>query len=126
MDVRHDVIQQAIELSRVVQGEDVRVLEAGNCPNLPQEPLGADGGRQLWSQDLDGNQAVVLVVVREVDGRHATPTDLALDAESVAEESGQGSVVVDVGHVAPREGLSRGNMNSPSADRNAQPGLPAP
>ena len=84
-DERHDVVQDAIGLARIVQREDVRVLEVGREPNLPEEPLGADGGGELGPQGLDGDLAAVAQVGREVDRGHAAFADQALDLISVAE-----------------------------------------
>ena len=48
--------------------------------DLAQEPLGAERGGELRAQHLDRDVAVVLEVVREVDGGHAAAPELALDA----------------------------------------------
>ena len=46
LDERHDVVEQAVGLARVVEAEDVGVLEVGGDPDLAQEPVGAErGGR---------------------------------------------------------------------------------
>ena len=48
--------------------------------DLAQEPLTAERGAELGMQHLDGDVAIVLEIVREVDGRHAAGAELALDA----------------------------------------------
>src|SRR4030095_526598 len=90
-----------VVLSGVVQRQDVRMLQPGDRADLPQESLRAHRGRELRLQDLDRDEALVLVVLREVHGRHATPTDLTLDRESLAEQSRKSPAIVGVVHVRP-------------------------
>ena len=47
--------------------------------DLAQEPLGAQRRGELGAEHLERDLAVVLEVVREVDGRHAAAAELALD-----------------------------------------------
>jgi len=42
LDVRHDVVDVALRLATVVQGENRGVLELGRDLDLAQEPLGAE------------------------------------------------------------------------------------
>ena len=48
--------------------------------DLAQEALGADYRRELGAQDLDGDIAVVLEVVREVDRGHAAAAEFLQDS----------------------------------------------
>ncbi len=68
---------------------------AGNL-DLPQEPLGADGGGQPGLEDLDRNLTAVLQVFGEVHRRHPTATQLTLDLVAVGE--GSLEAIQDVGH----------------------------
>ena len=52
-------------------------------PDLGEEALAAEHRGQLGAQDLEGDVAVVLEVVREIDRRHAARAELALDAVAV-------------------------------------------
>ena len=52
-----------------------------------EEALGAERGGELGAQDLDGDVAIVLEVVREIDGGHAARAELALDAVAVGQSS---------------------------------------
>ena len=62
----------------------------------------ADHGGELRAEDLDGDGAIVLEVVREVDGGHAARAELALDAVAVGEGVREGRR--DGRHLAgPRE-----------------------
>ena len=59
------------------------MVELGGDRDLAQEPLGAERVGEFGVEDLDRHGAVVLEVVREVDGGHAAVAELALDAVAV-------------------------------------------
>ena len=61
------------------------MLEVGGGLDLAQEALGADDGGEFGAEDLDGDGAIVLEVVREVDRGHAALAELALDAVAVGQ-----------------------------------------
>ena len=63
-----------------------------------QEPLAAERRAEVGVQDLDGDVAVVLEVVREIDGRHAAGAELALDAVAIGERRSQAREDVVVRH----------------------------
>jgi hypothetical protein len=63
--------------------------EIGDGLDLVQEPLGADQGRELRPQHLDGDLAVVLEIVGQVDRGHPARTQLALDPVAVTERRGE-------------------------------------
>ncbi len=97
LDVGHDVEQQSGVVRRecvgsrhaghaaVKQWQDVRVLEVGGGLDLGEEALGADDGGEFRAQDLDGDGAIVLEVVGQVDRGHAPLAELALDAVAVGQ-----------------------------------------
>jgi hypothetical protein len=68
-----------------VHSEDVRVLEAGNRLDLPQEALGAKRLSQLGVQHLERHRALVPEIVGEEDCGHATPAQLTLEAVAIAQ-----------------------------------------
>ena len=77
----------------VEQRQDVGVPEAGRGLDFAEEALGAECGGEFGAEHLDGDLAVVLEVLGEVDGGHAALAELALDAIAVAQgrrESGLG------------------------------------
>jgi len=80
VDEGHDVIQEAVRVTRVVEREDVGMVEPRGDLDLAQEPLGPQGLRQLSAQHLERDLAVVPDVRREVHRRHAAGADLALEA----------------------------------------------
>ena len=83
--VRHDVEEEVVGLARIVQREDVRVLEVGGDADLVEEPLGADDGREVGPQDLHGDAALVAQVLAQVDRGHPARAHFALDAVAVGE-----------------------------------------
>jgi hypothetical protein len=78
LHVRHHVEELVVGLPRIVDREDVRVLQAGGELDLAHEALRAERVRQLGMQYLDRDEPLVAHVVREVY-RGCTPTtDLPL------------------------------------------------
>src|SRR4051812_42276644 len=57
--------------------------------DLDDEPLGAQHRGELRLQDFDRDLAIVLEVVREVDGRHSALAEFALDAIAAGERCGE-------------------------------------
>jgi hypothetical protein len=78
-DERHHVVQRAVGFPRIVDGEDVGVRQMRRDLDLTIKALTSEGGSQLGEQHLDRDAAIDLYVRREVDGGHATSTELALD-----------------------------------------------
>jgi hypothetical protein len=68
---------------RVVNGEDMRVLQAGCEPNFSLETLRAECRSQLGMQHLKSHRSVVPPVMSEVDCCHPPAAELALDAIAV-------------------------------------------
>ena len=97
---RHDVVEEAVGFSRVDETEDVGVLEMRSDLDLFQEPIGADDGRQLSAQFLEGDLPIVAYVVCEVDRRHAARAEQALDAIAAGEG---GTETGGVGQSAQRQ-----------------------
>ena len=81
---RHDVEQEAAGLARVVQWQDVRVLQVGRGADFREESLGAEGSGEVGMQHLDRDLARVLEVVREVDGGHPALPEFALEPVATA------------------------------------------
>ena len=89
------------------------MLEVGGGLDLREEPLRAEHGGQLGPEHLDGDLAVVLEVVGQVDGGHAALAQLALDLVGI----GQGGLQAteEIGHWPACEGKSQ--YRSPCARR---------
>jgi hypothetical protein len=75
------------------------MLEPRRRPDLREKTLAAECGAEVGVEDLDGDVAVVALVVREEDRRHAAGAELALDAVATGERLAESSEDV-VRHVA--------------------------
>ncbi len=78
-DERHDIPHKSLRASGVEQRNDVRVLERRGDPDLLEEPLCPDGCRELLTEHLYRDPAVMPQVSREVHSGHATASNLALE-----------------------------------------------
>src|SRR5438445_11347924 len=76
LDVRHDVVEEAIGLTRVVERQDVGMIEAGGGFDLAQKPFRPERGREIRPQHLDRDPATMLQVLSEVQRRHPTAPEL--------------------------------------------------
>ena len=85
LDVWHDVVEDPGRLTRVVQREDVGVLELSRKFDLAEEALGAKRGGELRAEYLEGNQTLVSQVPREIDRGHPALPELALDGVAVTQ-----------------------------------------
>ncbi len=83
--MRHDVEQEAVGLTRVVQRQNVGVTQVRRGLDLGQETVGSDDGCEFGLQDLERDFALVLDVVGQVDCRHPALTELGLDAVAAGE-----------------------------------------
>src|SRR6266849_5879936 len=90
-DVRHHVIEQVLSLTRIVQREDVRVVQSGRGGDLTQEALDAEARGELGMKHLDRNRSLVLQVDRQKNRRHPAATDCTIDRVAVLEAGLQAS-----------------------------------
>ena len=95
-DVGQHVIQEPVRVTRVDQGEDMRMVEPRGDPDFGQEALRAEHGAELGAKDLDGDLSIVLEIVGEIDRGHAALTQLPLDAVAVGE--GHLEATLKLGH----------------------------
>ena len=82
---RHHVVEQAAGLSRVVEREDVGMLQRRGDLDLAEEPLAAEHRRQLGLEQLDRDPPAVLQVLGEEHDRHPAVAELPLHAVPIAE-----------------------------------------
>src|SRR2546427_659760 len=97
LDVGHDVEEESLRLPGVVERQDVGMVEPSRGVYLAEKPLRAERCGQLGLQDLNGDLAVVLPVLSEVDRRHPPAAELALDRVAVGEGGLQTSEQVGQG-----------------------------
>ena len=88
-DIRHYVEQLAFDLPRIEQWENVRMLKSRSYMDLRQESLGAEYGGELGEENFYCDLSSMPQIFREVDGRHAPFTKLALDAVPLGESGRQ-------------------------------------
>jgi len=88
LDVWHDVIRQAIDFTGVEHREDVWMLKACRDVDFSGEALATDYACEVSRENLQSNPASVAHVAREIDGRHASAAELALDRVAVIDDSG--------------------------------------
>ena len=79
LDERHGEPELAGGLARVVDREDVRVLQPGGELDLALEALGAERVSEIGVQHLERDRPVVPQVLGEEDGGHAAAPELALE-----------------------------------------------
>ena len=115
LHVGHGEPEPAGRFTGVVDRQDVRVVEPGGEPDLPDEPLGAQRVRQLGMEDLQGDGAVVPEIAGEIDRGHAATAELALE-----------QVAVGQGGLEPFEGLGQRDIRlgypKPKATVAPEPG----
>src|SRR3954463_1615621 len=91
------------------------MLQRGSRLDLDDEAIGAEDGGEFRLEHLDRDLAVVLDVVREVDGRHAAAPEFALDPIPGRERRGElGVSARDRCHAGPRPSSARGRWELPS------------
>ena len=72
VDVFHDEIIQSVRFTKVVHGDDGRVIQHGQCPCLAHEAFGKGGIlADFWRKDFQGDVAVELRLTRFVNGSHS-------------------------------------------------------
>ena len=74
------------------------MLQARRDPDFSQESVGSQRGREVGTEDLEGDGSLMLTVHGEVNDRHAASPQLTLDGVTVRERGGE--PVEDVGHGA--------------------------
>ena len=79
------------------------MVQLGGHPDLAQETFAPQHLRQMGSEHLERDIAIVLEVAREIDHRHAAVADLALDRVPASE--GGRELVLQSGQTDFREGF---------------------
>ena len=91
LDERHDVEQVGAGRvrpsggTRVVERQDVGVLQRRGDADLTEEAVGAHRRGQIGLEHLHRHLAVVPQILRQVDGGHAAGTRFALDAVAASQ-----------------------------------------
>ena len=96
LDIRHDVVEEAVGFPRIVEGQDVGVRESRSDLDLAHEAVGAEHRGELGSQHLDRDGAMMLEIAAEIHRGHPAATELVLDR--VTPGQGGSQVGEKVGH----------------------------
>ena len=83
LDIGHREPEKAGGLSRIVNREDVRMLQPGSHLDLAKEPLGTQSRGQFRMKHFQGDESIVLDVPGEIHRRHAATAELTLDVVAV-------------------------------------------
>ena len=94
----HHVERQAIGGAGIKERQNVRVPKMRGRPNLGDEAVSAYDRRQIAVQHFDGDIALVLDVVRKINGRHSPNAELSL--ETVSGQKSRRERCGDVRHAA--------------------------
>ena len=97
-DIGHRVEQHAGGNARIEERQDVRVGQAGGDLDFAEKPLGAQRMGEIGAQDLQGHQALVLVIARQVHNRHSPAAELSLQSVATTEGVREAGLKVVHGH----------------------------
>ena len=117
--LHHDVVA-AVRLPAVVDGDDVRVVEAGRRRGLAAEALHELGVRGVGlGQHLHRHLAVEQAVVAQVDAGHAPGAELAAQLVAPPDQLAglEGHPTPRRGPAAAKSGRGRGGVMAPPAGR---------
>ena len=92
-------------IARVVEGQDVGVLEVGCELDLAQKAVRPDRSGQLRAEGLDGDLAAVPEILGQEHRRHAAFAQQPLDVVTVAE--GRAKMFQNVSHLRPRDSAGK-------------------
>ncbi len=115
--VRHDIVQQALGLAGIVDGQDVGMGQAGGDLDLSKEPVLALVETGLDLEQLERHLPLVLGVVGQVDHSHPAPPQLTLDGVAPAKLLRSTGVLVGHGCLPAKCMVKVGGWNA---------GLPPP
>src|SRR5687767_15999939 len=63
---RHDVVDESVHFARIVQREDVRMLQVCRCPDLGQESLATEDSRELGAEEFKRERWIMPELGREI------------------------------------------------------------
>ncbi len=92
-DVGHHVERMPGRFARIVERENVGVLQVGDGGDLPEELSDADPAHRFGGDDLHRDEPAVARVPGKVDGPHATLTQLGIDQVAI----GDGATEIGIG-----------------------------
>jgi hypothetical protein len=119
LHIWHHVEEEGVRRTGVEERENMGMLEIRGRLDLGQEAFRANDRGQLRLQNLERDLPLVLQVIGEIDGGHATLTEFGLDAVAALEGGVQAGDRVGRVHALnmrqgrlPREGTNRPDFSS--------------
>ena len=110
-DVRHQVVEQSLYVSGVVERQDIGMLEPREEPDLSDETELTGLGAWISIEHLERYPPLVPRIAGEVDGSEGSLSDLALDLVPSGQRRAQGGKRILRGgrscHTTPRTGVCR-------------------
>jgi hypothetical protein len=87
LDVRHHIVEQRLDVSRIVERKDVGMLQPSEQADFPNESELTCLGCRIGVEDFDGDLSFVLEVASQVHCSKCALTELPLEVV-VSAESG--------------------------------------
>src|SRR5438876_10924549 len=85
-DVRHHVVEKSLDLSGIEKRKNVWMIEPRDDFDLAEKSLRPDRLGESGVKNFQRNDALVFGVLREADGSHPTPTELAVNGVGGSEQ----------------------------------------
>ncbi len=119
-DQLHDDVGRAVDLSDVVDGDDVGMVELGGGLRLVDQSRPPGSAQAGLAQHLDRHLAIELLVAGAVDGRHSPAADLCLEIVPIVDHASRsqahrlpgvpGLAAAGFSHTSARKGLTRPSL----------------
>jgi hypothetical protein len=88
-DVRHYVVEKRLDVARIMEREDIGMLEAGQQSDFPDEAQLTGFGIRVRVENLDRDFALVLQIARKVHRRECSLSNFAFNLVVSAERGTQ-------------------------------------
>ena len=111
-DVRHDVIEKPFDLAGIEERKDVRMIETRDDSDLAEKPLRPDRLGESGVKNFESYDALVFGVLREADGSHPTPTELAVNGIAGSEQLPEALDGEDQAKLPRRGAVERGDPST--------------
>ncbi len=88
-DEGHHIVEEAVNLSRIEQREDVGMLEVRGGSDFGEESLAPDHRREFGAEEFESHVAIMTEVAGPIDGGHAAGAELVGNQVSVTQCGGE-------------------------------------
>ena len=80
---RHYVVEKTVRGSRIEKRKKIRVLKIRRNSDFREKPLWTEHGAELRIQEFEGDRPLVTQILREINRRHSTGANFALDVVTI-------------------------------------------